>query len=125
MACWVLNGKSSRPEQSQHAERVEHRLVDSVGCEFAEAFKIRLIVELKGPGDHSREVDAILLREFDRALVGQRRVGGVERAVAVAVLRIVFRRAGGAPSGSHSPMMMGVLRHSGKLATILKPRSTP
>ena len=82
-------------EQSQHAEGVQHRLVESVTGEFAEPGKIRLIFELEGPCDHALQVNVVALRQRECLAECFGGVRGVECAVAVSVLRVLFSGAGG------------------------------
>ncbi len=85
--------------QPEHAEHVQHRLLDAVGGQRAEAVEPRLVFELEGPGDGAEEVHAVTPRQVVLPGEGRRRVAGVERPVAVSVLRIDAGRAGGASLG--------------------------
>ena len=49
-------------ELAQHAEGVEHRLVDAVGGKVAEAVEPGLVVEEEGPGHRALDLDAGALR---------------------------------------------------------------
>ena len=45
--------------EAEHAEDVEHGLVDAVGGERAEALEVVLVFELKRPAQHGEQVDAV------------------------------------------------------------------
>ena len=49
----------------QQPEDVEHRLVDAVGRQRAEAGEVRLVLELEGPGQRAFEVHAVLVGEVE------------------------------------------------------------
>ena len=86
-------------ELSQHPETVEHRFVDAVGGEIAKAVEIGLLVEHEGPGDGAFDLDVGASREFvgpDHALDD---ISAVQWPVAIAVLRMDPRRAGGTALG--------------------------
>src|ERR1017187_7963675 len=89
-------GDAITGEEAGHAEDVEDGLVDAVGGEGAEAFEVLLAFELEGPGDHADEVDLVLGGEIGERFHGGGGVGGVDRAVAVGVVRVLPGGAGGA-----------------------------
>ena len=92
----ALDGQPLAAHQAEHAEDVQHRQRDAVGREHPEPGEVRLVLELEGPRHRPLEVDAVLLGQG--VLAGERGggVAGVERAVAIAVLRVDRRGAGGA-----------------------------
>ena len=81
---------------AEHAEDVEHRQVDAVGRQRAEAGEVRLVLELEGPGERALEVDAVLVGQVVLAREARGGVARVHRAVAIAELRPL---AGGAAFG--------------------------
>ena len=60
--------------QREHAEDVQHRLVDAVRCQRAEAFKGVLILKLERPAQHREEVHAVTILKVKQTLVGRSRV---------------------------------------------------
>ncbi len=85
--------------------------------------KIGLVLELEGPGQRPFEVHAVPVGQLVLAGEGRGGVARVQRAVAIAVLRIDRAGQAAQPSGSDSPMTIGLSFSSGNDAMIGKPSS--
>ena len=86
---WSLSTASRWPRHlAEHAEHVEHRLVDAVGGQRAKAGEIRLIFEFERPSEGAFEIHAVPAGQIVLAGEAGGRVAGVQRAVAIVVLRI-------------------------------------
>ena len=92
-------GKAISGHHAQHAENVEHRLVDAVGGEVSKSIEEWLIFKLKGPGDGSGEIDSVLFRQIEMAGHDCGCVAGIHYAIAVVVLWITAGRTSRAAFG--------------------------
>ena len=92
----ALRGYPLTRHQCKHAEYVEHRFVDSVGCQGAEAFKIVFVLELEGPAQHAKQVDGMPILQIEQSFQRCGRVCGIECSVAILVRGVHFGRASGA-----------------------------
>ena len=71
------HGQPPAVHLTEHAEDIEHRLVDAVARERAEAGEVRLIFKLEGPGQRALEIHAVFVGEvvFARETCGGIRGG--------------------------------------------------
>ena len=81
---------------AEHAERVEHRLIDPIGGKRTESGEIRVVFKFEGPREGAFEIHAVPRGQIELARENGRRVTGEHRAVAVGELRSL---AGGAAFG--------------------------
>ena len=81
---------------TQHAESIQHCLVDPIGRKVAEAVEPGLILEQERPGDGAFDLDACAARQLVSADHTFDDIHAIERAVTITVLRMNSRRAGGA-----------------------------
>ena len=77
--------------QGGHAEHVQHRFVDAVGRQRAEAVEVRLILELESPRQHALDVRLAAIRQLENVLHHRRGIRCIERAIAIGILRIHSR----------------------------------
>lgn len=115
----ALHAESITAHAGEHAEGIQHGLVDAVGGERAKASEVRLVLELEGPGECTFEIHAVLLGEVEFSREAGRSVAGIHGAVSIGEVVTLAR---GATFGSDSPMTMGVCLNQETLRPRRRPR---
>ena len=82
------------PHQSSHAEKIQHRLVDSIGRQRAIPVEIGFAFKLKSPGQHREQVHVLAICKLEQTLHRRRCITGIQRPVAISIGRVETRGAG-------------------------------
>src|SRR5213082_4080031 len=68
---------------AEHAEDVEHRLVDAVAGERAEPGEVRMVLKLECPGESAFDIHAVALGQLGDASEARGGVARIHRPVAI------------------------------------------